>query len=210
LGLLVALLASCGATPASGGGGLVAAAELTATAMLESARATVVIEAAISRATLLAEMNQDAVQTAIALGTPVPASAEAVVASTALPADNGLPTVAPTLPLTGTAEGLGNGTIQVLGVGFAADGQFINVQFTGPPQLVSPLNQLNCYVQDEATGTIYNSVPVMPVVGPLLGRPARDGQIGYVMFLNVDLGMKAGDTVTVVLGDVREEHVVVQ
>jgi hypothetical protein len=50
----------------------------------------------------------------------------------------------------------------------------------------------------------------MPILGPLLGRPQHEGQIGYVMLFNTSLGIKPGSVVTVVLGDFRQEHVTVK
>jgi hypothetical protein len=50
----------------------------------------------------------------------------------------------------------------------------------------------------------------MPLLGPLIGRPAHAGQIGYVMFVNTPPGLQSGARVTVVLGDFKQEHVIVQ
>ena len=62
---------------------------------------------------------------------------------------------------------------------------------------------------DEATGAIYDDIPLAPLIGELFGRPVSDGQAGYVMFLNLP-PLSAGSRVTVVLGGFRQEHVPVQ
>ena len=41
--------------------------------------------------------------------------------------------------------------------------------------------QSNLSVINEATGQVYNDVPVMPIVGPLIGRPHNYSQVGYFM-----------------------------
>ena len=66
------------------------------------------------------------------------------------------------------------------------------------------------YVVDEATGAIYNEIPVLPVVGPLFGRPNDEDQIGYVMLVNAPSELRSGAIVTVVLGDFTQRHVTVQ
>ena len=69
------------------------------------------------------------------------------------------------------------------------------------------------YVVDEATGAKYTEIPVLPVVGPLFGRPNQAGQTGHVMFTNATpgaAGLRRGSVVTVVLGAFKQEHVTVQ
>jgi hypothetical protein len=98
----------------------------------------------------------------------------------------------------------------LLGVGFAADGAYVHVQFKAPPQVARGWKQGNVYVTDEATGIVYKDIPVMPILGPLIGHPQYGGQIGYVMLFNTSSGIKSGSVVTVVLGDFRQEHVTVK
>ena len=100
--------------------------------------------------------------------------------------------------------------MEIVGVGFAADGDYVMVQFRADPRVTLMWAQGNVYVIDEATGIKYGDIPVMPVVGPLLGQPVEKGQLGYVMFLNHNRALAAGARVTVVLGDFRQEHVPVQ
>jgi hypothetical protein len=49
----------------------------------------------------------------------------------------------------------------------------------------------------------------MPRIGPLFGKPKREGQAGYVMLINGPTPLKGGERVTVVLGNYTQEHVVV-
>lgn len=99
---------------------------------------------------------------------------------------------------------------ELLGVGFAADGGFIIVRFKLPPRTAGRLMQGQVYVVHEATGTTYREIAVMPEVGPLIARPKKKGQSGYVMLTNAPQRLPKGSVVTVVLGNYRQEHVIVQ
>jgi hypothetical protein len=97
-----------------------------------------------------------------------------------------------------------------MGVGFAAEGGFIMVQYKAPPLVARQWMQGTVYVRDEATGNVFSEIPVMPKIGPLIGRPREPGQPGYVMLVNPRGALKPGATVTVVLGDFQQEHVTVR
>ena len=92
-------------------------------------------------------------------------------------------------------------------IGFAADGAYLMVQFKAPINQSQLWQQDYIYVVDEATRGVYKDIPIMPVVGPLIGRPVREGQSGYVMLANYYQGIKNGSIVTVVLGNYKREHV---
>jgi hypothetical protein len=62
---------------------------------------------------------------------------------------------------------------------------------------------------DERTGRVYDQIPTMPLVGLLYGPPHREGQIGYVTFLN-EPGLQTGARLTIKLGDFVQKHVAVQ
>ncbi len=94
-------------------------------------------------------------------------------------------------------------------VGFAADKAYIMVQFSAPLEQSSRWQQGYIYVVDEETLKVYKEVPVMPVVGPLIGRPNKEGQVGYVMLINHGYGIKPGSVVSVVIGDYKREHYVI-
>ena len=55
----------------------------------------------------------------------------------------------------------------------------------------------------------YREIPVTPGVGPLISRPKKQGQSGYVMLKNAPQRIPEGSVVTVVLGSYRQEHVLV-
>ena len=98
----------------------------------------------------------------------------------------------------------------MLGVEIGRESGLILVQFKAPPSLARKWQQGMVYVVDEATGSLYNEIPVAPVVGPLFARPKVAGQTGYVMFSNAPVALQAGSRVTVVLGDFKQQHVAVK
>jgi hypothetical protein len=100
--------------------------------------------------------------------------------------------------------------VSMTGVGLAEDGAMLIINFKGPAKLIQTWNQGSMYVVDEATGIDYSQIPVAPVIGPLFGKPVKDGQPGYVMLNNPDPGIKSGSVVTVVLGKYKRVHVTVK
>jgi hypothetical protein len=101
-------------------------------------------------------------------------------------------------------------TVELLGVGFAAEGGFIIVNFKAPPSITQTWWQGSVEVIDEASGTVYNEIPVLPVIGPLIGRPVEAGQLGYVMLTHNPPRLRPGVLVTVILGEYKFEHVKVE
>lgn len=172
-----------------------AAAE--ATAIVESARATaLVLQAQAQASTLIA--GAAATPTSLARPTALAAS------PTVSPVVTLLPAPADT-PLATTA--LVSNAVQVLSVVMAAEGGFVLVNFMAPPEVVSTWYQGSVWLEDEATGALYSEIGVVPVVGPLFGRPVDPGQPGYVMLVNAPNPLRPGAVVTVVLGDYRFEHI---
>jgi hypothetical protein len=100
--------------------------------------------------------------------------------------------------------------VELTGVSFGVDGDFISVQFRAQPQIARQWMQGNVYLVDEATGFKYNEIPVLPLIGPLIAHPREEGQPGYVMLVNPGRSLESGALVTVVLGDFKQEHVPVQ
>ncbi len=98
----------------------------------------------------------------------------------------------------------------LLGVSLGTESGLILVQFKAPPTVTRHWQQGNVYVTDEASGAVYNEIPVMPVIGPLFARPIEANQIGYVMFVNLPVPLQSGAKVTVKLGEYTFEHVVVK
>jgi hypothetical protein len=100
--------------------------------------------------------------------------------------------------------------VELVRVGLAADGGFINIQYRMPPREARALRQGRVSVIDEATGRSYREIPMMPKVGPLISRPKREGQVGSVMLVNAPSRIGKGSQVTVTLGNFRQEHVPVE
>ena len=84
------------------------------------------------------------------------------------------------------------------------------MRFYAPPEEAEKWWQGSVSVEDETSGALYNEIPVMPKIGPLIGRPKLPGQIGYVMLVNAPPYLQPGAIVTVVLGVHEFEHVPVQ
>jgi hypothetical protein len=183
---------------------LIGQAEAEATAILQQARATALVLQAQTQATQLigqageAPATPEAATEALILAVPeTSTSIEAPVAAAPTPE-----TTAPSLVMANTVE--------LLGVGFAADGGFIIVNFKAPPSVVQDWWQGQVSVTDEASGTVYNEIPVLPVIGPLIGRPVEAGQIGYVMLTHNPPNLRIGSLVTVALGEYKFEHVKIE
>ncbi len=100
--------------------------------------------------------------------------------------------------------------IEVLSVNMAVDGGMIQVRFLAPADIADRWLQTDVYIVDEATGAEYREIPVMPRIGPLFGKPARDGQPGYFMLVNGPRPLQSGATVSVVLKDHVEEGITVR
>lgn len=98
-------------------------------------------------------------------------------------------------------------TIRILSVGFAADGGIIMVSFTCDPKETTRIYQGTVSVVDEGTGATFNEIMVLPKIGPLIGRPKRPGQKGFVMVVNPGRRLKPGDTVTVTIAGVTKKHI---
>jgi hypothetical protein len=101
-------------------------------------------------------------------------------------------------------------TVEVTRVGFAGEGGMIQVQFHAPPEIAAKWWQGSVSVTEEVTGMTYDEIPVMPRIGPLIGRPKRPGQLGYVMLMHAPPALKPGSKVTVVLGEYEFKHIAVQ
>jgi hypothetical protein len=108
------------------------------------------------------------------------------------------------------SEEAADNTVEVRSVGLAGEGAFIMVRFLAPADIAETWWSGSVSVEDEASGVVYDEIPVMPKIGPLIGRPKRDGQLGYVMLVNTTPGVHSGTVVTITLGDYRFEHIPVQ
>ena len=100
---------------------------------------------------------------------------------------------------------------RLAGVSFGAEGIYIDVSYTCPPELAQKWLQGDIFVVDEKSGTVFKQVAQVPVIGWLFQRPMTPEQSASVMLVNSYHGfrLEPGDTVTVVLGKYRREHIVV-
>jgi hypothetical protein len=97
---------------------------------------------------------------------------------------------------------------ELIGVGFGAEGAYIDVSYKAPPALAKSWMQGDIFVVNEKTGVIYNDTVLMPVVGWLFQRPMDPDQVASVMLVN--RGLKSGDKVIAVLGKFKREHITVK
>jgi hypothetical protein len=168
-----------------------------ATAIIQQAQATALVLQAQARATeMMGQVSIQNTSPATTLVIPVPTQVQ--------DPSPGSPMPEASLKATMVQE------VQILGVSFAAEGGFIMVRFLAPPEEAAKWWQGDVSVMDEASGEVYNEIPVMPKVGPIIGRPKRSGQIGYVMLHNTAPQLKSGAIVTVKLGNYVFEHVSVE
>ena len=175
-----------------------------ATAMLQSAEATAIVLRAQAMATALIQNAGTAGATPAPTAVPLPALKPTPSPdSTALPTPSGLVG-------GGTPQRVATAQVRLVGVSVGTESGLILVQFKANPSVARKWQQGSVYVVDEATGAIYNEIPVLPVVGPLFGRPKDEDQIGYVMLVNAPSELRSGAIVTVVLGDFTQLHVTVQ
>jgi hypothetical protein len=176
-------------------------AALEATAIIQRAEATaLVMQAQLKATALIQRAGASPVKSDAAPPTPAPRATQAIPVPS-------LPGAAS--PVPAATETASVSQVELLVVDFAADGRYIHVAFRAPPRVARQWRQGNVYVIDEATGTVFNEIPVAPIIGPLIAQPIHDGQIGYVILVNMPPGIHPGSSVTVVLGDFKQEHVTV-
>ena len=211
LAFVLAWLAAC--SPAAPAGGSApglnpkdkAAAE--ATSIIQSAEATALVLQAQAKATALVQSASAAGPTPAPSVTPLPPLKPAAQPATGVAS----PSPTRSTELTDTEEA-DTDEVQIVRVEVGTETGLILVQFRAPPAMARKWQQGMVYVVDEATGAKYTEIPVLPVVGPLFGRPNQAGQTGYVMFTNAApgaSGLRRGSVVTVVLGAFKQEHVTV-
>ena len=172
--------------------------------MIQSAEATAMVLRAQAMATTLMQSAGAAGATSAPTAMPLP-----TLKSTPSPDSTALPTPS-SLVGGGTPQGVATSQVRLVGVSVGTESDLILVQFKANPSVARKWQQGAVYVVDEATGAIYNEIPVLPVVGPLFGRPKDEDQIGYVMLVNAPSELRSGAIVTVVLGDFTQQHVTVQ
>jgi hypothetical protein len=183
-----------------------------ATAIIQQARATALVLQAQSEATaLVAQAGTPAPAESVQLLTASPTLAGAVTQSSGqlatVQATPGAGTSGAPEPATQTTTGP---AVEIQRVTYGAEGAYIVVYFTATPEAAQTFWPGVLWVVDEASGAVYNEVPVMPIIGPLIARPREKGQPGYVMLVNAPVPLQPGALVTVVLGEYKFEHVPIQ
>jgi hypothetical protein len=202
--LMLPLALSACRTPAGEavGQSLVEQAAVEATAIVQQAQATAMVLQAQAQATVV--MAQ--VEAIRATSTPnaIEPATPTELSSTQIS------TVMSTTPRSLTPTPVSTQMVEVVRVGFAAEGGLIIVQFKAPPEVAEKWWQGSLYVVDEASGEEYREIPVMPVIGPLISKPQVAGQIGNVILVNQPPGLKSGALVTVILGNYTFEHILIE
>lgn len=188
-------------------GALIDVAAKEATAIVERAQATALVLQAQAQATLVMAEVQDlsgqvstgALQTTNSQTTPVPERPDdyrEVFQATASVLTDQAPTEVQ--------------SVELVRVGFAVDSGFIAIQFRAPPEIAHTWWQGDISVTNEETGEIFNEVPVMPLLGPLISKPVQYGQVGVAMLVNTQGSLSSGDRVSVKLGNYSFEHIIVE
>lgn len=184
-----------------------------ATALVQEARATALVLEARAQATALVRQAlqaggtpTSAVVDPVLYASPTPSPEEEVTAPEAS-AEPIEPPAAPEGARSAPREPI---PVQIVSVSYAADGGMIMVNFLAAPKEAEKWWPGNVSVTDEGNGAVYNEIPVLPKIGPLIGRPKVEGQPGYVMLMNAPPWLQPGALVTVVLGAHTFEHIVVQ
>lgn len=202
--LLLGGCASSAGLPVVNEPSLLNQAEREATAIIEKAQATSLVLQAQAQATAVMQQmatlvdgpaNQDAFPTA-GPGTPYQERPDDIREATRMAATQTVVAMQPPE----------DGPVEIVQVALAAEGGFIMVQFRAPKDEAAKWWQGSVSVTDEATGTVYAEVPVMPKIGLLISRPQFYGQVGNIMFTNLPVPLEAGALVTVRLGEYIFEH----
>jgi len=106
--------------------------------------------------------------------------------------------------------------IEVIAIRRSADGYMLDFRYRvldGSRAAVMTDHKVKPYLVHEATGARF-AIPSSAKVGPLrqTQRNAlpQEGRVYFMMFANPGRYTQAGDLVTVIVGDVRIEHLVVE
>jgi hypothetical protein len=202
------LLAACGSARGSQAGisvidpGLMPKAAAEATAIVRQVEATSAALQIRGLATALAEGPE-------AAATVSPPVASPAMVSSPMPPLPGEPGASAT-PVASSFPPTAGGFWEVVGVSLAAGGSLIVVHLAAPPAEAATWGTGDVSVADESSGVVYDGIPDVPQIGPLIGRPRLEGQVGYVVLANPAPGLQPGALVKVVLGADTFEHVQVK
>jgi hypothetical protein len=211
IGLLAGVwLVAAGCTagnPGIIGQSVVDQAAIEATALIQNAQATVLIMQAQAEATALVSKAEPAAASQLAISTIADPPTPPAMESNATPIGEEKPADStPESEQTPEPET----KLEIISVSYGADGAYLVVNFLADPQIAQTFWPGALSITDESSGTVYNEVPVMPIIGPLIARPREYGQPGYFMLVNAPVFLQPGSLVTVKLGDYVFEHINVQ
>jgi hypothetical protein len=202
--LVMAALAFClagcaAATSHATGSTLREQAAKEATAIVERAEATALVLRAEATARALTHVETQ---------TP-PAMTDATLPQPSLSAQAIPARPTEQVPAPSSEAGQESLAVEVVSIQVASQSGFLVLQYKADPTFVGKLSPTQFYLRDEATGTEYRDIPTLPSMGLMFGRPQRAGQIATVLFSNVG-NLQPGATMTVVIGSIKHEHVVLR
>lgn len=178
-----------------------------------AAEATAIIQRAQATALVL---QAEAEATALVLGAQRPNAEPTATVARSLPAvlpTSPPPELEPAPPpaseIPESSAGV-TATVELLSVGFGAEGAYVVANYIAPPVIAQTFWPGVLSITDEASGTVFNEVPLVPLIGPLIARPIEDGQPGYFMVVHSPAILRHGSLVTVELAGYIFEHVPVQ
>jgi len=93
-----------------------------------------------------------------------------------------------------------------------ANGSMVQVRFTVPPAKTTqwiPVDQKDTYLVDEATGEKFFVMNLVRIGPAAQVRVPKGGGSSYMIIDNAHEHLKPGARVTVVIGDLKQEHVTV-
>lgn len=208
--VLFSLLFGCASGPGSAApGDILEQAALEATAIVRQAQATAIVLQAQSQATGMIAQAANAGKSLQNDQPSAPAPTTFVVVDNLSSGEDALPSEAEDEQIDSEEEDRDSKEerVEIVSIGYGADGGMLVIHFIAPVTVVQTLFQGQVSIMDETNGAIYNEIPVIPKVGPLIGRPIEYGQLGYVMLVNTPPGLPPGSLVTVLLGEYTFEHI---
>lgn len=185
-------------------------AVVQATRIVAEARATAIVLQAQKEAEAVLSQAQTGPETSTSSPppTPLPSQSDETAPDAFAPRQT---SAAPETENTAEpADPIGEEQVEIVGVEIAANGAYIMVRYKADPHLAETWYQGQMFVVCEETGITYQDIPIVPKIGPLIGKPKQAGQLGYVMLLNNQPQLASGNHVTVILGNFQQYSVPVK
>jgi hypothetical protein len=104
--------------------------------------------------------------------------------------------------------------VRILGLRLSAEGYILDLRFKVlEPEKARPLfdHRIKPYLVDKKTGARF-LVPDSPKIGSLRQMPEKpeSGRNYFILFANPGKFLKRGDKVTLVIGDFREDNIIIE